>query len=166
MSRSLVFVLAGSIWTVASTATVAYLDFPPGHLAASALVLAGCLALTSLLYSAAALAQSVLGRHLATILHLSVPLAWVTWLELSSQTWLHAQQWILFAGCAFFGAALADHGVMSDQAARTTSDSPSPRASAADESGGFRLGPLTAFDSGGFSVSQLSACDSGSFRIP
>jgi hypothetical protein len=166
MSRSLNFVLAGSLWTVLSTVTIAYLDFPSGQLLGPALVMAGCIALTTLLHVASTLAPSLVGRHLATLLHLTIPLAWVTWLELTSVAWLGAQQWVLFAGCAFFGAALADQGVASAVESGPRTAQPLPVGRRATDSGAFPLAQLSAFDSGGFSVRQLSACDSGSFRAP
>lgn len=161
MSRLSAFVCAGGLWTLTSTAYLAYYVFSYSQFPVATACLGGCLAMTCLLSLAAGLGRAPVFRHIATALHLSIPMVWAVWLETVNQSALTPEQWITFAGCAFFGAALADQGVYLDVVGHSSGPRLSPTQSAV-----FKLGQLTALDSGGFPVGQLSAADSGSFRMP
>lgn len=160
MSRLSAFVWSGGLWTWATTAYLAYFVFSYSQLPAATACLGGCLVMTCLLSLAAGLGRATVFRHIATALHLSIPMVWAVWLEAVNQSALTAEQWITFAGCAFFGAALADQGVYLDLVGAKTvkSDSIGPTV--------LTIGQLTALDSGGFPARQLSSADSGSFRMP
>jgi uncharacterized membrane protein YbhN (UPF0104 family) len=149
------FLLAAGSWTVISFAYLSYYVFPGVQLPLAAAGLAGSLVLTYALSVAAGLGRSHLVRHLATTLQLTAPLLWVEWMASISQAAVTPEQWIAYAGCAFFGVALADQGVYME-ITRTCS-----RVKCA---GALPIGTLQAFDSGGYP--RLSACDSGSFRAP
>lgn len=161
MSRLSSFVMAGGLWTTICTAYLTYFVFACCQLSWASLVLAGCMALVSMMSLAVGLARFSPFRHIATTLHLSIPMVWAVWLESVNQCGLSTEQWVTFAGCAFFGAALADQGVSLELAAM-----PPVRKFTPADPPVFKLGGLTALDSGGFPVRQLSAAESGSFRMP
>ncbi len=153
MSRITTFIVAGSLWTLASFTYLSYLHFPASDIPIAAVALTGLLGLSSLLGLAAGLGRSSAVRHMSTTLGLSVPLVWLVWLASLSHTLLTVEQWAAFAGCAFLGAALSDQGVAMELGVL-----PAPSLNVESQ-------VLTAFDSGRFVAPQLSAADSGSFRM-
>jgi hypothetical protein len=155
-------VAAGSLWTLSSVLFFSTFIFPQGDLKSVAVPLAaGMVAACSLCFAGSATGSRSLG-YAALGAHITVPLAWVSWMATTTGSIVSLSDWVAFAFYAFLGTAAAQVGLYLDSAASAPeSTHGSARPLTAYDSGAFRS--LTAKDSGGFGM--LTASDSGSFRL-
>ena len=114
MSRSIQFILIGSVWTLTTVLFAAGLQVPGDTLLAAGWILATvvfiscCLALTS------AVMQSPLLRSSAFICHLLAPLAWSMWVSTMAGAAFSFSTWGLVSLVALVGAVLVEHGLELD----------------------------------------------------
>jgi hypothetical protein len=114
MSRSLQFILVGSVWTLSTVLFAAGLQVPgdtligAGWMLATIVFLSCCLALT------AAYLQSPLLRSATFICHLLTPLSWTMWVSTIDNAAFSFSTWGLVSLMALVGAVLVEHGLELD----------------------------------------------------
>jgi hypothetical protein len=111
MSRSTLFILTGSVWTLSTVLVAAGLQVPSsilvgtGWMLAIAVFLSCCLALSS------AINHSPLLRSMAFIANLLAPLAWTLWVGAMQSTVFSFSTWGLVSLMALVGATVTEHGL-------------------------------------------------------
>ena len=114
MSRSLQFILIGSVWTLTTVLFAAGLQVPGDTLIGAGWMLATVMFLSCCLALAAAYLQSPLLRSATFISFLLTPLSWTMWVSAIDNAAFSFSIWGLVSLVALIGAVLVEHGLELD----------------------------------------------------
>ncbi|MFA5506978.1 MAG: hypothetical protein WC314_23785 [Vulcanimicrobiota bacterium] len=114
MSRSIRFILLGSVWTLTTVLFAAGLQVDGGTLFEAGWLLASLMSFTCCLALGSAVFQSSVLRSTAFICHLLLPLSWTMWVCILGSATFEFGIWGLVSLMGLVGAVMVEHGLEVD----------------------------------------------------